>query len=117
MRDFPRPKKITVNIFGEPHDLKRLSFYFLQENVPQFFGRLYESGAVVTPAKIMEACVPAAQVLLETSFPTFKEWEDLPIDHAMGLMEVIVESNDVPAIIENFSKKLRAGVEALSPTS
>ncbi len=117
MRDFPRPKKVEVKIFGESHELKRLSFVFMQEAAPQFFERLYRNGNTVTPKEIMEAGAPAVQSLLEASFPTFKEWGELPLEYVMGLLEVIVETNDIPAIIENFTAKFQAGTKALSRTS
>ncbi len=105
MRDFPRPAPVEVGIFGEKHALKRLTyadvFELLGEVAKTLQGKQLETQTVLAA---LNAGGPLVDDLLKRSFPTFEEWSDLPIDAWAGLLEVVVESNDVSGIIENFTR-------------
>jgi len=59
---------------------------------------------------------PLVGDILRRSFPSFDEWDDLPLDHTRGLLEIVVDENDLPGIIENFTK-LRDRVAKVLPQS
>lgn len=114
MRDFPRPAPVEVEIYGEKHALKRLTyadvFELLGEVAQALKGQSLETESVISA---LNAGGPLVNDLLKRSFPTFTEWEELPLDVWMGLLEVVVEENDVPGIMENF---MRLREKAIAPS-
>lgn len=110
MRDFPRPKSVKVKIFDAEHELRRISFVDFTEIVPEIIEKVYHSGGDVTPVKLMEAALPCMNRLLRISFPSFAEWEELPVEHSLGLLEVIWEENDISGMVENFTSKIQKGM-------
>jgi hypothetical protein len=114
MRDFPRPAPVEVGIFGVKHSLKRLTyadvFELLGEVAQALKGQSLETERVISA---LNAGGPLVNDLLKRSFPTFTEWEELPLDVWMGLLEVVVEENDVPGIMENF---MRLREKAIAPS-
>ena len=110
MRDFPRPKPVEVTIFGEPHSLRRISFVDFTEIVPEIIERVYHPEEAVTPVQLLDAALPCMNRLLRLSFPSFTEWEELPVEHSVGLLEVIWEENDISGMIENFTSKIQKGM-------
>lgn len=114
MRDFPRPAPVEVGIFGVQHALKRLTyadvFELLGEVAQALKGQSLETERVISA---LNAGGPLVNDLLKRSFPTFTEWEELPLDVWMGLLEVVVEENDVPGIMENF---MRLREKAIAPS-
>lgn len=114
MRDFPRPKKVEVTIFGTAHEMHRLSYVEFTELLPEIVSHITPVNGTVSGQQVLDAILPAADKLLKCAFPTFTEWEQLPVDYALELIDVISEENDIPGMITNFSKKIQAGIGGLS---
>ena len=114
MRDFPRPAPVEVGIFGAQHALKRLTyadvFELLGEVAQALKGQSLETERVISA---LNAGGPLVNDLLKRSFPTFEEWDNVPLDVWMGLLEVVVEENDIPGIMENF---MRLREKAIAPS-
>lgn len=114
MRDFPRPAPVEVGIFGVQHALKRLTyadvFELLGEVAQALKGQSLETERVISA---LNAGGPLVNDLLKRSFPTFEEWDNVPLDVWMGLLEVVVEENDIPGIMENF---MRLREKAIAPS-
>lgn len=111
MKDFPRPKPVDVAIFGENHALHRLS----HDDVTLLTDTLAESieGGIKTlmgrkvpvPEAVKTALTlggPALRTLLRISFPTFQEWENLPLRYEITLLDIVWDENDMTGIIEDF---------------
>ena len=113
MRDFPRPAPVEVGIFGVQHALKRLTyadvFELLGEVAQALRGQALETERVISA---LNAGGPLVNDLLKRSFPTFEEWDDLPLDVWMGLLEVVVEENHVAGILENFMRLREKAIQA-----
>ena len=105
MRDIPRPAPVEVKVFGSTHALKRLTyadvFELLGEVAQSLKGKALDTERVISA---LNAGGPLVNDLLKRSFPTFEEWDELPLDLWMGLLEVVVEENHVAGIIENFTR-------------
>ena len=114
MRDFPRPAPVEVGIFGVKHSLKRLTyadvFELLGEVAQALKGQSLETERVISA---LNAGGPLVNDLLKRSFPTFEEWDNVPLDVWMGMLEVVVEENDIPGIMENF---MRLREKAIAPS-
>lgn len=111
MRDFPRPKTVEVKIYGESHALHRLS----HDDVTMLANILAESleggikvlmGKDLPVPEAVKAALtlggPALRTLLRMSFPSFQEWEDLPLRHEIALLDIVWDENDMAGIIEDF---------------
>lgn len=115
MRDFPRPAPVEVKIFGKVHQMHRLTYV----DVFELLGQVAESmkDKLKTQPSIilgLDTMGPLVGDILRRSFPSFTEWDELPLDHTRGLLEIVVDENDLPGIIENFTK-LRDRVGKILP--
>lgn len=114
MKDFPRPVPVEVGIFGEAHQLHRLTYIDILELLGQAadtmkdqLAKTVKKGVASNQDALMlmlEAGGPLVDGIMTRSFPSFKEWDQLPAGSATGLLEIIVEENDLAGILENFSK-------------
>ena len=117
MRDFPRPVPVEVSIYGEPHQLHRLTYADAFELLGQLAGTLKDGASIQSAVEIgLDAMGPLGDQILLRSFPTFTEWDTLTVSHAQGLFEVLVAENDLPGILKNFSR-LRDKMEKMIPPS
>ncbi len=115
MRDFPRPAPVEVEIFGKVHQMHRLTYV----DVFELLGKVTEAmkDKLKTQPSIvlgLDVMGPLVGDILRRSFPSFTEWDELPLDHSRGLLEIVVDENDLPGIIENFTK-LRDRVGKILP--
>jgi hypothetical protein len=106
---------VEVKIFGKAHKLHRLTY----ADVFELLGQVAESmkDKLKTQPSIilgLDTMGPLVGDILRRSFPSFDEWDDLPLDHTRGLLEIVVDENDLPGIIENFTK-LRDRVGKILP--
>jgi hypothetical protein len=85
-------------------------FELLGEVAQSLKGKALDTERVISA---LNAGGPLVNDLLKRSFPTFEEWDDLPLDVWMGLLEVVVEENHVAGILENF---MRLRGKALAPS-
>jgi hypothetical protein len=111
MKDFPRPKPVKVKIFGEEHNLHRLTRQDVLELAEVITNTLSETIMQMTDggvavADAVKAAIssggPAMDTLLRLSFPTFHEWGELPMKYELALLDVIWDENDMGGIIEDF---------------
>ena len=118
MKDFPRPRSVKVSIFGETHELHRLTrrdvAELLEEIMDQFAGEVAGlTGPGLAQADAIRLAIrsggPALGFLLAKSFPSFKEWEELPLSHEVGLFDLVWDENDIPGIIEDFFGLMEKG--------
>jgi hypothetical protein len=124
VRDFPRPKDVTVTIFEEAHALHRLTrvdvFTLVEDIMGQFQDTALElvTGGSMPPVEAIKLALrsggPAFDMLLSRSFPTFKEWGELPIAHEVGLFDIVWDENDIPGILADFSR-MKGKVGTLLP--
>jgi len=100
-----RPKKVAIEIFGEKHELHRLTRGDVIDLASLFFeARQGISGLTVGEIKgLVTATGGILSEFMSRSFPTFTEWGELPAVEEMKLFEIIWQENDVPGIIENFT--------------
>lgn len=111
MKDFPRPSAVVVRIFGEQHELHRLTrsdvwnlAEALGSGLQDSIGALTGKGVSVVEAVRMalKSGGPLLDELLKISFPTFAEWEALPLCHELELFDLVWDENDMEGIIEDF---------------
>lgn len=114
MRDFPRPVPVEVGIHGEKHALHRLTYADVFELLGQATETMREQLQEPSALLGLDVMGPLVGNILRRSFPSFEGWDELPLEQAQGLLEVVVEENDLPGIIENFFK-LRDKVTATIP--
>lgn len=109
MLEIVRPERVEVKIFGEVHALRRLSkgdvidLVARLKNVLPILGGLVEKD----PEAVQEFLVEAdgvADLILSRSFPTFREWDDLPAAESLKLFEIAWRESDVLGIFEDFSR-------------
>jgi hypothetical protein len=111
VRDFPRPKPVKVKIFGDEHELHRLTrqdVWNLTETVAEQLQGVIEKmvGEGLPVSEAVKGALrgggPALDLLLKTSFPTFREWNELPMKYELQLMDLVWEENDLAGIVEDF---------------
>lgn len=111
MKDFPRPEPVKVKIFGREHELHRLT----RSDVWNLAGALTDglqdglealTGKGIPVAEAVKTALsgggPALARLLEMSFPTFEEWEQMPVRHELALLEMVWDENDMAGIVDDF---------------
>lgn len=101
VREILRPDAIKQNIFGEVHELKRLSLGDLMELVGLIDPESMKTG---DPMLILKKGGEALDFILRTSFPSFDGWESFPQAEIPYMIELIWESNDIPGLLRNFTE-------------
>ena len=121
MRVFPRPKNVEVDIFGEKHVLAPISYVAGHELFVEFFENNVDPDAgSISFRKFFTGSAEAVDKVLRISFPTFSEWEAVPVGMALELLDLVVEENDLQKMVANFfgvRDKILKGLQAQSPQS
>ena len=98
-----RPERVEVEIFGNKHALHRLT----RGDVIDLLRKALEIKSDASAAKmttLLSAGEGLCGELLRISFPTFSEWDNLPFDAELALVDLVWEVNDLQGILENFTK-------------
>nr|WP_321503302.1 hypothetical protein [uncultured Dethiosulfovibrio sp.] len=101
VREILRPARVTQRIFGEDHDLRRLSLGDILELVGLIDPETLKGG---DPLVILENGGKALGFILEKSFPSFDGWDEFPKDQLPYILELIWDSNDISGLIANFTQ-------------
>lgn len=115
-----KPEPVRICIYGEEHEVRRLRLptatkamgllaQVLTADGGACLSEASSRGGGVDPMRIVdllarggEAAGQLLDLLLRESFPTFKGWDDLPMDHALALAGEVWRVNDVKGMIARF---------------
>lgn len=129
-----RPQRVEVEIFDEKHELHRLTrgdvmdlVLLLSDEVKsgrmnlaaiEAMGAAVKKSGTVVISDLVAVVMAAGNTLdrlLKVSFPTFKEWENLPMEAEPALLEVVIGENDLPGIAANFSRLVETVSKIVPP--
>lgn len=102
MRVFPRPKNVEVDIFGEKHVLAPISYAMGHELFVDFFEHNVEGETGISFKKFFTGSADIVDKVLKASFPTFTEWDSVPVTMALELLDVVLDMNDMEKMIASF---------------
>lgn len=101
-----RPKKVTAEIFGEKHELHRLTRGDVID-LASLFVEVQPDLTNLTLANVKKILLTGKELFgtfMSVSFPSFTGWDELAIIDEMSLFELAWEENDVAGIFANFTR-------------
>jgi hypothetical protein len=116
MLEIVRPPKVEVKIYGDIHELRRISEGDLVDLLRVLKSSLTDIEGLVAknPEAILGLFGKSGDImdfLLRRSFPTFKEWDGMALSDKLPLFDLAFTESKLLEILQDFSGLIRrAGI-------
>jgi hypothetical protein len=116
MLEIVRPPKVEAKIYGGIHALRRISEGDLVDLLRVLKSSFTDLQGLIAqdPDAILGLFAKSGDIMdfiLRRSFPTFTEWDGMPLDNKLALFDMAFTESRILEILKDFSSLIRkAGI-------